>query len=73
MARPFPQDIEWLLQPSGPFVSFEVGALEGRIYQNTGYIEVAGPDLAAHPKKHGSRPDRRGDHPFRRLHERLSG
>ena len=50
MAKPFPQDVQWSLHPSGPFVSFEAGALEGRIYRNTGHIEVAGPDLAGNPK-----------------------
>src|ERR1700736_1323671 len=50
MATPFPQDVRWSLQSSGPFVSFEAGAIEGRIYRNTGHIEVAGPDLAGNPK-----------------------
>jgi alpha-D-xyloside xylohydrolase len=50
MAKSFPQDVQWSLQPSGPFDSFEAGAIEGRIYRNTGHIEVAGPDLAGNPK-----------------------
>ena len=50
MAKPFPQDVQWSLQPSGPFDSFEAGPIEGRIYRNTGHIEVAGPDLAGNPK-----------------------
>lgn len=49
MAKPFPQDVVWSLQPSGPFLSFRSGALEARIYQNDGYIELAGPDLAGAP------------------------
>jgi hypothetical protein len=50
MAKSFPQDVQWSLQPSGPFDSFEAGPIEGRIYRNTGHIEVAGPDLAGNPK-----------------------
>ncbi|MGZ5016898.1 MAG: glycoside hydrolase family 31 protein [Methylobacter sp.] len=50
MAKSFPQDIQWLLTPSGPFISFDAGDLQGRIYQNTGHIEIAGPDLAGNPK-----------------------
>lgn len=37
-------------QPSGPFDSFEAGSIEGRIYRNTGHIEVAGSDLTGNPK-----------------------
>jgi alpha-D-xyloside xylohydrolase len=50
MAMAFPQDVQWSLQPSGPFDFFEAGAIEGRIYRNTGHIEVAGSDLAGNPK-----------------------
>jgi alpha-D-xyloside xylohydrolase len=46
----FPNDVQWSLQPSGPFISFASGAIEGRIYQKTGHIEVAGPDLAGNRK-----------------------
>ena len=35
-----------LLQPSGNFLSFDSGSLQARIYQNSGHIELAGPDLA---------------------------
>jgi alpha-D-xyloside xylohydrolase len=45
MPKPFPQNIQWSLQPSGDFISFDVGVLQARIYQNTGHIEIAGPDL----------------------------
>ena len=48
--KPFPEDIAWSLKPSGPFLSFDVGPLQARIYQNTGHIEIAGPDLAGHAK-----------------------
>jgi len=47
--KPFPQDVVWSLQPSGPFTSFDAGALQGRIYQNAGHLEIAGPDLAGNP------------------------
>lgn len=47
---PFPQDIKWSLQPSGAFISFDAGALQGRVYQDTGHIEIAGPDLAGTPR-----------------------
>jgi alpha-D-xyloside xylohydrolase len=46
MPPPFPQDVQFQLQPAGPFVSFDAGPLQGRIYQNSGHIEIAGPDLA---------------------------
>jgi alpha-D-xyloside xylohydrolase len=50
MANPFPQDVHWTLEPSGAFVSFDSGVLQGRIYVQSGHIELAGPDLggAAH-------------------------
>ena len=50
MAKSFPQDIQWLFIPSGPFISFDAGDLQGRIYQNSGHIEIAGSDLAGNPK-----------------------
>jgi alpha-D-xyloside xylohydrolase len=50
MANPFPQNIAWQLQPSGPFVSLAAGPLEARVYRNTGHIEIAGPDLAGNAK-----------------------
>ena len=49
MAKPFPQDIAWSLQPSGSFFSFDAGALQGRIYKDSGHIELAGPNLAGTP------------------------
>lgn len=49
MANPFPQDVHWALQPTGPFLSFDAGPLQARIYQNSGHIELAGPNLAGAP------------------------
>ena len=49
MAKRFAQDITWALEPSGPFVSFDAGALQGRIYKDSGHVEIAGPDLARTP------------------------
>jgi alpha-D-xyloside xylohydrolase len=34
-----------LLQPTGNFLSFNAGSLQARIYENSGHIELAGPDL----------------------------
>jgi alpha-D-xyloside xylohydrolase len=45
MPQPFPQDVNFQLDPAGPFLSIDAGPLEGRIYQNSGHIEIAGPDL----------------------------
>jgi alpha-D-xyloside xylohydrolase len=47
--KPFPQDVASPLQPSGPFLSFDQGKLQARVYENTGHIEIAGPDLAGNP------------------------
>jgi alpha-D-xyloside xylohydrolase len=49
MAKPFPHDIRWSLQPAGVFASFDSGALQGRVYQQSGHIELAGPNLAGDP------------------------
>ncbi len=38
-----------LLPPTGHFLSFDSGHLQARIYQNSGHIELAGPDLAGKP------------------------
>jgi alpha-D-xyloside xylohydrolase len=46
MPPAFPQDVQFQLQPAGPFLSVDAGALQGRVYQATGHIEIAGPDLA---------------------------
>jgi alpha-D-xyloside xylohydrolase len=42
----FPDDIQFSLPTAGPFVSFDAGPLQGRVYKNTGHVEIAGPDLA---------------------------
>jgi hypothetical protein len=34
------------LRPSGSFLKVEQGTLQVRIFENTGHIELAGPDLA---------------------------
>jgi alpha-D-xyloside xylohydrolase len=44
-AKSFPQDVQWPLQPTGAFLSFNQGPLQARIYQDTGHLELAGPDL----------------------------
>src|SRR5438270_211408 len=49
MANPFPQDVQWSLQPAGAFASFDSGTLQGRVYQQSGHIELAGPNLAGDP------------------------
>ena len=49
MANPFPQDVQWNVIPAGPFESFNAGALQGRIYRQSGHIELVGPDLAGAP------------------------
>ena len=48
-AKPFPQGINWPLQSAGAFLSFNQGQLQARIYQDTGHVELAGPDLAGAP------------------------
>lgn len=45
----FPDSVQWVLQPSGPMLSFAAGPLEARISQTTGHIELAGPDLGGTP------------------------
>jgi alpha-D-xyloside xylohydrolase len=45
-ATPFPKDVTWSFNPSGDVTSFAAGALSGRIYVNSGHIEIAGPNLA---------------------------
>jgi alpha-D-xyloside xylohydrolase len=48
-AKPFPQDIQWPLQPTGEFISFNQGVLQARAYKDAGHVELAGPDLAGGP------------------------
>jgi hypothetical protein len=47
-AKPFPQAVQWTLQPTGTFLSFDSGSLQARIYESSGLIELAGDDLAGH-------------------------
>jgi alpha-D-xyloside xylohydrolase len=44
-AKPFPEEVQWPLQPAGAFLSFDQGLLQARIYKDSGYLELAGPDL----------------------------
>src|SRR6266850_4485083 len=37
------------LQPSGDFLKFDSGLLQGRIYRLTGHISLVGPDLNGAP------------------------
>ncbi len=50
---PFSYDVQWPLTPAGPYLSStnvsSLGAVEARIYQNSGHIAVVGPDLAGTP------------------------
>jgi len=48
-ADPFTFEVRSPLQASGPFVSFNSGAFQGRVFQNSGHVGVAGPDLAGNP------------------------
>jgi len=48
-ADPFTFAVRFPLAASGPFVSFNSGAIQGRVFQNTGHIAAAGPDLAGNP------------------------
>ena len=45
----FPDGVQWTLQPSGPVISFDAGPLQARISQQSGHVELAGPDLAGIP------------------------
>src|ERR1700742_1127514 len=45
MPNPFPQDVHWDLTPTGAFHSFDAGPLQGRVYQQSGHMELTGPDL----------------------------
>jgi alpha-D-xyloside xylohydrolase len=48
-AKAFPQGINWSVQPSGSFQSFDAGSLQARIYETSGHIELVGDDLAGTP------------------------
>ena len=42
----FPDGVQWSLQPTDPVLSFDQGALQARISNPSGHIQLAGPDLA---------------------------
>ena len=48
-AGPFTYSIRSSADAQGPTVSFNAGPLQGRIYRNSGHIEIAGPDLGGVP------------------------
>jgi alpha-D-xyloside xylohydrolase len=48
-ADPFTFSVRFPLSASGSFVSFNSGAIQGRVFQNSGHIAVASPDLAGNP------------------------
>lgn len=48
-ADPFTFAVRFPLAASGAFVSFNSGAIQGRVFQNSGHIAAASPDLAGNP------------------------
>lgn len=48
----FPNGVNWPLAPAGPVLSFDAGPLQARLSQQTGHIQLAGPDLAGQPHAH---------------------
>jgi alpha-D-xyloside xylohydrolase len=48
-ADPFTFAVRFPLGATGAFVSFNSGTIQGRVFQNTGHIAAAGPDLAGNP------------------------
>lgn len=42
----FPDGVPWSLAPSGPTLTLSAGPLEGRVFESTGHIQLAGPNLA---------------------------
>jgi alpha-D-xyloside xylohydrolase len=45
----FPDGVNWPKQALGPSLRFDAGGLEARVFQDSGHIELAGPDLAGQP------------------------
>jgi alpha-D-xyloside xylohydrolase len=45
-AKPFPENVQWSIEPTGAFLSLDQGPLQARIFKDTGHIQVTGPDLA---------------------------
>jgi alpha-D-xyloside xylohydrolase len=48
-ADPFTFAVRFPLTASGSFISFNSDAIQGRVFQNSGHIAVASPDLAGNP------------------------
>lgn len=48
-ADPFTFQVQNSLTPSGPYLQIDDNGFEGRIYTNTGHVELAEPDLASNP------------------------
>jgi alpha-D-xyloside xylohydrolase len=49
-AQPFSYAVRYPLEPKGPFLSFDAGPYQARIFQDTGHLAIAGPDLAGTPQ-----------------------
>jgi alpha-D-xyloside xylohydrolase len=45
----FPDGVPWVLQPAGPASTLDAGELQARISQQSGHMELAGPDLTGTP------------------------
>ena len=45
----FPDGVAWTLQASGAALTFTADGLEARISEDTGHLQLAGPDLAGTP------------------------
>src|SRR5258705_472045 len=48
-ADPFTFAVRYPLTATGPFLSFNAGPYQARIFQDSGHIAIAGPDLAGTP------------------------
>ena len=42
----FPDGVKWVLEPSGPSLTIDAGPLQARIFEDTGHIQLVGPDMA---------------------------
>ena len=49
-AEPFSYAVRYPLEPKGPFLSFNVGPYQARIFQDTGHLAIVGPNLAGTPE-----------------------
>lgn len=45
----FPDGVNWPLAPVGPVLTFDAGPLQARVWQGSGHIGLAGPDLSGTP------------------------